>query len=78
MPVKVILDNPYAVYTNLDFITGKAVLSLATDTPITSIVVKLEGESHTRIVGPKYPHSERSEKKVTEIEVHKVRRESPL
>lgn len=73
MAVRVLLDRPYAHFTNLDFISGRVVLTLATETPITTIVVKLEGESRTRLAGPKYPHGERPDKKRTEIEAHKVR-----
>lgn len=72
MSVKVLLDKPHAHFTNLDFITGRVVLTLGVETPITSIVVKLEGESRTRLAGPKYPHGERPDKKRTEIESHKV------
>ncbi|EEP77270.1 conserved hypothetical protein [Uncinocarpus reesii 1704] len=72
MSVRVFLNKPHAHFTNLDYITGKAVLTLPSDTPITLIVVKLEGESRTRLAGPKYPHSERSDKKRTEIESHKL------
>lgn len=72
MAVRVQLDTPYAHFTNLDFITGKVILTLVSDTPITSIVAKLEGESRTRLAAPKYPHGERPDKKRTEVEVHKV------
>ncbi|KAL1958833.1 hypothetical protein VTO42DRAFT_3670 [Malbranchea cinnamomea] len=72
MSVRVLLDKPYTHFTNLDFITGRVLLTLPTETPISSIVVKLEGESRTRLAGPKYPHGERPEKKRTEIEVHKL------
>ncbi|KAM5465459.1 hypothetical protein MferCBS49748_004915 [Microsporum ferrugineum] len=72
MSVRIFLDRPHAYFTNLDYITGKAVLALSTETPITSIVVKLEGESRTRLASAKYPHNERSDKKRTEIELHKL------
>ncbi|EER25763.1 hypothetical protein CPC735_042070 [Coccidioides posadasii C735 delta SOWgp] len=72
MSVQIFLDKPHAHFTNLDFITGKAVLTLTSDTPITLIAVKLEGESRTRLIAPKYPHSERSDKKRTEVESHKL------
>lgn len=78
MSVKVILDRPFGHFTNLDFITGRAVLTLAVDTPVSSIAVKLEGESRTRLVGQRYPHSERSDKKRSEVEVHKVQDASVL
>ncbi|KAK2872052.1 hypothetical protein FQN49_002600 [Arthroderma sp. PD_2] len=72
MSVRIYLDRPHAHFTNLDYITGKAVLSLSTETAIASIVVKLEGESRTRLASAKYPHNERSDKKRTEIELHKL------
>ena len=72
MAVRIQLDKTHAHFTNLDFITGKAILSLGIDTPVSSIVVKLEGESRTRLAAPKYPHNDRSEKKRTELEIHKV------
>ena len=72
MSVKVILDKPVGHFTNLDFLTGRAVLTLATDTPIASIAVKLEAESRTRLVGQRYPGGERPDKTRSEVEVHKV------
>lgn len=73
MSVQVFLNRPHPFFTNLDYISGKAVLSLSTETAISSINVKLEGESRTRLAAAKYPHNERSDKKRTEIELHKVR-----
>ncbi|EGE00151.1 hypothetical protein TESG_07472 [Trichophyton tonsurans CBS 112818] len=72
MSVQVFLNRPHPFFTNLDYISGKAVLSLPTETAISSINVKLEGESRTRLAAAKYPHNERSDKKRTEIELHKV------
>ncbi|KAL2368457.1 hypothetical protein RJ035_005465 [Blastomyces gilchristii] len=72
MSVRIHLDRPHAYFTNLDFITGKVILALSTDTPVSSVVVKLEGESSTRLAAPKYPNSDRSEKKRTEVESHKL------
>ncbi|EZG08581.1 hypothetical protein H106_02250 [Trichophyton rubrum CBS 735.88] len=72
MSVQVFLNRPHPFFTNLDYISGKAVLSLSTETAISSINVKLEGESRTRLAAAKYPHNERSDKKRTEIELHKV------
>lgn len=67
------LDNRHAHYTNLDFLSGKVVLNLPTEAAIGGIQVKLEGESRTRLSGPRNPHNVNSEKKRTELEVHKVR-----
>ncbi|KIX07718.1 uncharacterized protein Z518_02372 [Rhinocladiella mackenziei CBS 650.93] len=59
-------------YTNLDFISGTVVLILPNDATISAVTVKLEGESRTRLAGLKFPGNERSDKKRTELEVHKV------
>ncbi|OAX79677.1 hypothetical protein ACJ72_06001 [Emergomyces africanus] len=72
MSVRIYLDRPHAHFTNLDIITGKVILVLTADTPISTIVVKLEGESRTRLAAPKYPNSDRNEKKRTEVESHKL------
>lgn len=65
------LDGPDNHFTNLDIISGKVILSLPSEASIGGIQVKLEGESKTRLSGPRNPHIE-SDKKRTEIEVHKV------
>lgn len=49
MSVSVILDRPHAHVTNLDIITGKAVLTVLNNESISLIVVKLEGESQSRV-----------------------------
>lgn len=67
------LDTAHAHFTNLDFITGKVVVNLPSETAIGGIQVKLEGESRTRLSGPRYPTQEHSDKRRTELEVHKVR-----
>ncbi|PGG98487.1 hypothetical protein AJ79_08859 [Helicocarpus griseus UAMH5409] len=71
MSVRIHLDRPHAHFTNLDYITGKVILQLTSDTPINFVVVKLEGESRTRLAAPKYPNSG-NDKKRTEVEVHKL------
>lgn len=73
MSVRIQLDQhngPY--YTNLDFISGRVLLTLPSDATISAINVKLEGESRSRLSGPRDPN-ERREKVKTELEVHKVR-----
>lgn len=68
------LDRPYAHFTNLDFITGKVVLYLKYETAISAISVKLEGESRTRLAGPRAGYTELDDnRKRTEYEEHKVR-----
>ena len=59
-------------YTNLDFVDGRVVLLLQSDSTISAINVKLEGESRTRLAGPRQPYNDRSDKTRTELEVHKV------
>lgn len=75
MAVFIQLDRPHAHFTNIDFITGKVILRLHVNESISSIVVKLEGESKTRLgsdfqVG--YGQYERHERGRPELEVHKV------
>jgi hypothetical protein len=72
MSVTIHLDRPHAHFTNLDFISGKVILNLPSETAVAGIQVKLEAESRTRLSGPRYPHNEHSDKKRTELEVHKV------
>lgn len=78
MSVTIHLDRPHAHFTNLDYLTGRVVLHLPSEAPIGGIQVKLEGESRTRLSGPRHPHNELSDKKRTELEVHKVRLFSSL
>ncbi|CBF82541.1 hypothetical protein AN9105.2 [Aspergillus nidulans FGSC A4] len=72
MSVAIHLDRPHKHLTNLDYLTGKVILSLQSETSVAGIQVKLEAESRTRLAGPKYPHNEHSDKKRTELEVHKL------
>jgi Arrestin (or S-antigen), N-terminal domain len=73
MSVRIQFDRPQIHYTNLDFITGKVVVHLVADAAISAVTVKLEGESRTRLSGPKLAYNnERSEKRRTELEWHKV------
>lgn len=52
MSVRIQLDNPHAFYTNLDVISGKVILSLSREETISTIIVKLEGESKTTLLRP--------------------------
>ncbi|RAL64113.1 hypothetical protein DID88_003301 [Monilinia fructigena] len=52
MSVRIQLDNPHTFYTNLDFISGRVILNLTSDEAVSRIVVKLEGESKTRLLRP--------------------------
>ncbi|QKX55031.1 uncharacterized protein TRUGW13939_02122 [Talaromyces rugulosus] len=62
------LDKPHSHFTNLDHITGKIVLKLGSETSISAIHVKLEGESRTRLSRPR----DERDKRRNELEVHKI------
>jgi hypothetical protein len=71
MAVRIQFDKPNAWhFTNLDFVTGRVILTLPTDATISAITVKLEGESRTRLAGPKTAQDDKRRR--TELEVHKV------
>ena len=70
MAVRIALDKPHAYFTNLDFITGRIIFSTSTDESVSGIVVKLEGESRTRLAAP--PGVQRDARTYTELEIHKV------
>lgn len=72
MSVKVLLDKPHSHFTNLDFISGRIILNLSNDEAISSITVKLEGESKTRLAGPKSLHNDGQGGRKTELEIHKI------
>lgn len=58
-------------YTNLDEISGRVILRCAKAVNITSIVVKLEGESKTRLLGTSASSHKQDPKPF--LEYHKVR-----
>ena len=70
MLVSISLDNAYEHFTNLDIVQGKVFLRVPNPTHISSIVVKLEGESKTRLLAPMHPS--RPDKQKPVLEVHKV------
>lgn len=72
MSASIHLDRPQPHFTNLDFIKGTVQVHLPSETSIGGIQVKLEGESRTRLSGPRPGHPEYSDKTRTELEVHKV------
>lgn len=55
MSVRIQLDKPHAHFTNLDFITGRVILSILNHETISAILVKLEGESRTRLADNQLP-----------------------
>jgi hypothetical protein len=69
MNVSIALQHPHEHYTNLDVIQGKVVLRVPNPTNISSIIVKLEGESKTRLLAPIHPA--RPDKQRPVLEVHK-------
>lgn len=71
MSVRVHLDRQHGeIYTNLDFVTGRVILTLPSDATISAITVKLEGESKTRLDGPRSPHDQ--DRRKTLLELHKL------
>ena len=69
MIASIVLDQTHSTFTNLDVLSGRVVLRLATSTNVNSVVVKLEGESRTRLLPP--PSNEESRPRPVR-EVHKV------
>jgi hypothetical protein len=74
MSVRIQFDKANACHTNLDFVTGRVLLILQSDTTVQAITVKLEGESKTRLAGPRSTNAERNDKQKVELEIHKVRK----
>ncbi|KAI1085313.1 hypothetical protein F5B20DRAFT_139795 [Whalleya microplaca] len=52
MSIRISLDKPPEFYTNLDFISGRVILSLQRPESIGNVIVKLEGESRTALAVP--------------------------
>jgi hypothetical protein len=50
MLASIVLDQSFPHYTNLDYISGKVFVRTQTATTVSAIVVKLEGESRTRLL----------------------------
>lgn len=70
MQASIVLDQPGNVsFTNLDQISGKVVVRCGKSTDVASIIVKLEGESRTRLLSPGGPGGERPK---PQLEYHKV------
>ena len=70
MQALIVLDQPGNVsFTNLDQISGKVVVRCGKSTDVDSIIVKLEGESRTRLLSPSGPHGEKAK---PQLEHHKV------
>jgi hypothetical protein len=70
MQASIILDQPGNVsFTNLDVISGRVVVRCSKSVDISTIVVKLEGESRTRLMSATGPDGERPK---PQLEYHKV------
>ncbi|KAF1993875.1 arrestin [Amniculicola lignicola CBS 123094] len=70
MIVSLSLEHPHTNYTNLDVISGKVYLRVPNPGHVSSIVVKLEGESRTRLMAALRP--DRPERQRPVLEVHKI------
>ncbi|THZ05724.1 hypothetical protein D6C95_02710 [Aureobasidium pullulans] len=69
MLASIVLDQNFPSYTNLDYISGKVFVRTQTATTVSSIVVKLEGESRTRLLPPPNPSNDRQK---PQLEFHKI------
>lgn len=69
MLVQLHLDHPHEHYTNLDLINGKVLLRVPNPTNVSNIIVKLEGESRTRLMAAVRP--DRPDRQRPVLEVHK-------
>ena len=72
MSVAVLLDKPQHCFTNLDFISGRVILQIPYNETISAIVVKLEGESKTRLITYVDQLNRPSGREHAQLEVHKV------
>lgn len=68
MLAHIVLDQSFSHYTNLDTISGKVIVKSPSSANISSIVVKLEGESRTRLIPPPNPNGDRQR---PQLEFHK-------
>ncbi|KAK4551834.1 hypothetical protein LTR86_010830 [Recurvomyces mirabilis] len=70
MNATVVLDQGGSVsYTNLDVISGKVIVRCGKSIDVASIIVKLEGESRTRLLSPPGQNGERPR---PQLEYHKI------
>lgn len=75
MSVRIQFDDPHSFYTNLDFISGKIILSLTTDENVSAVMVKLEGESRTVLTRPTMQanqYNRRDNRQGLAMENHKI------
>jgi hypothetical protein len=70
MNTTLVLDQPPNIsLTNLDVVSGRVVITTVKPTDVESIIVKLEGESRTRLMSPPGLNGERPR---PQMEYHKV------
>jgi hypothetical protein len=70
MNTSIVLDQPAnASLTNLDVVSGRVILRTSRPTDVESVLVKLEGESRSRLLSSPGPHGERPK---PQMEYHKV------
>jgi hypothetical protein len=68
MNAAIVVDQGGKVFTNLDEISGRVVVRCSKSADITSIVVKLEGESRTRLLSP----PSQNDRQRPQLEYHKI------
>ena len=70
MNASIVLDQPgNSSFTNLDEISGRVIVRSGKGANVDQILVKLEGESRTRLLSPMGPNGERPR---PQLEYHKV------
>ncbi|KAF2148323.1 hypothetical protein K461DRAFT_282768 [Myriangium duriaei CBS 260.36] len=69
MTARIIVDQDFSTFTNLDTISGKVLLRTPKPINISTITVKLEGESRTRLIPPPTQQNERPR---PQLEFHKI------
>jgi len=70
MIASIILDQTLSTFTNLDTLSGRIVIQATNSVTVSSINVKLEGESRTRLIPPPSPLN--NERPRPRLEFHKV------
>ena len=73
MSARIQLDGDKNTYTSFDCISGKIIVFLSNDEDISAIVVKLEGESFSKLLRPSNAHNSNNGRRDSiATEVHKV------
>ncbi|KAI5778480.1 hypothetical protein EDC01DRAFT_674459 [Geopyxis carbonaria] len=79
MSIRVDLDNRLTTFTCFDHVCGKVVLNLPSDDTVSSVTVKMEGISRTRLeppgpeeTGGPIPPGRPRERRRAEVEVHRI------